>query len=138
VFDFINSFNHDVENRQSQLYNSDLPSDSLNYVLDYLNAKPYTTYGNAFKVTGYTHVNIGKITIFHRLYNITSKSYQKDWLESIKTLELTEEDENSPTSGCIIFFRVPADKEKYWAEKFKKYDLVEWTELNYIGEFYIN
>ena len=29
----------------------------------------------------------------------------------------------------------PDGTEKEWVEKFKKYDLIEWTQLNYIGRF---
>jgi hypothetical protein len=43
-----------------------------------------------------------------------------------------------PTRGCIIFFYIPWGKEKFLGEKFKRYDIEEWTDLNYIGEFYIN
>jgi hypothetical protein len=47
VFDFINSFDHEVKNINSLVYTSTLPSDSLTYVLNYLNAKTYTNDGNA-------------------------------------------------------------------------------------------
>ena len=39
VFNFINSFDHNVEYIEDGIYTSSLPSDSLQYVLDYLNAK---------------------------------------------------------------------------------------------------
>jgi len=53
VFDFINSFDHEVENIKCGYYNSSLSPDSLQYVLDYLNAKPYTNDGNMWYVSGY-------------------------------------------------------------------------------------
>jgi hypothetical protein len=73
VFKFINTFDHSVENIQSQVYTSRLPSDSLQYVLDYLNEKPYTNDGNAWFVNGYLHYQTNSITIFPRLFNIEKK-----------------------------------------------------------------
>jgi hypothetical protein len=133
VFEFINTFDHEVENIHSQVYNSDLPSDSLQYVLDYLNAKPYTNDGNAWFVNGYLHYQTQQITIFPRLFLIKNKEYQSDWLESMDFLKLKEQTD-SETSGCIIFFHVPEGKEKEWENNFEEYDFVEWAELNYIIE----
>lgn len=88
VFDFINSFDHEVENIHSQTYLSDLPSDSLQYVLDYLNAKTYTNDGNAWFVNGYLHYQTKVITIFPRLFDMNNTTYQSDWLESMEILKL--------------------------------------------------
>jgi len=133
VFDFINSFDHEVENIHSQTYTSDLPSDSLQYVLDYLNAKTYTNDGNAWFVNGYLHYQTKVITIFPRLFNMKNTTYQADWLESMEILKL-KEDTVSETAGCIIFFHVPEGHEKEWEKKFEEYDFVEWAELNHIIE----
>jgi hypothetical protein len=133
VFDFINSFDHDVEYIYSQVYNSDLSSDSLQYVLDYLNAKPYTNDGAQWFVTGYLHYQTKRITIFPRLFHIKNVDYQTDWLASMKFLKLIEQTDGE-TSGCIIFFHVPEGEEKTWARKFERYDFVEWVNLNYIHE----
>ena len=133
VFDFINSFDHDVENIHSQVYTSALPSDSLQYVLDYLNAKPYTNDGVRWFVNGYLHYQTQIITIFPRLFQIKNKDYQYDWLASMEILKLSEQTEGE-TSGCIIYFHVPEGKEKEWEKKFEEYDFVEWAELNYIFE----
>jgi hypothetical protein len=133
VFDFINSFGHEVENIRSQTYTSDLPSDSLQYVLDYLNSKTYTNDGNTWFVTGYLHYQTNVITIFPKLFNIKNTSYQADWLESMDLLKL-KEDTVSETAGCVIFFHVPEGQEKDWVETFQGYDFVEWAELNHIVE----
>ena len=133
VFDFINSFEHEVENIHSQVYNSDLPSDSLQYVLDYLNVKPYTNDGNKWFVNGYLHYQTQEITIFPRFFEIKNIQYQKDWLEAMEILKLKEQTEGE-TSGCIIFFHVPEGKEKEWEKKFEQYEFVEWAELNYLAE----
>jgi len=129
VFDFINTFDHDVENIHSQVYTSNLPSDSLQYVLDYLNDKPYTNDGNAWFVNGYLHHQTNVITIFPRLFNIKKREYQNDWLESMEILELNEQTEGE-TSGCIIYFHVPAGEEIEWKNRFEQYEFVEWVELN--------
>jgi hypothetical protein len=41
VFDLINQANLEVEYIEYSYYRSSLPSDSLQYVLDYLNTRPY-------------------------------------------------------------------------------------------------
>jgi len=133
VFKFINNFDHEVENIHSQVYTSALPSDSLQYVLDYLNEKLYTNDGNSWFVNGYLHYKTKVITIFPRLFNIKNTDNQEDWLESIKILRLNE-DTTSETAGCIIYFHVPMGKEKEWERKFEEYEFVEWAELNYIVE----
>jgi hypothetical protein len=86
VFDFINSFDHDVEYIKYGTYTSSLPSDSLQYVLDYLNAKPYTHSG-VWHVTGYLHYQSQKITIFPKLFQIKNKEYQADWLKCDHSLK---------------------------------------------------
>jgi hypothetical protein len=133
IFNFINSFDHDVEYIDDGIYTSGLPSDSLLYVLDYLNAKSYTHDGNAWLVTGYLHYQTQVITIFPKLFNIKNKENQLDWMQSMKTLKLTEQTDNV-SSGNIIYFHVPEGKEKEWVRKFKEYSFVEWAELNSIEE----
>lgn len=130
VFDFINSFDHEVENIHSQKHTSDLPSDSLDYVLDYLNQKTYTNDGNNWFVTGYLHYQTQVITIFPRLFDIKNTTYQADWLESMEILKL-EEDTISENAGCIIYFHVPEGDEQEWVSKFEDYEFIEWAELNY-------
>ena len=133
VFDFINSFDHDVEYIYGGVYTSSLPSDSLIYVLNYLNAKTYTNDGDVWFVTGYLHYQTQVITIFPKLFDIKNIENQTDWLQSMQFLQLTEETDKK-TNGYVIYFHVPIDTEKEWVEKFKEYDFVEWAELNYIVE----
>lgn len=132
AFDFINSFNHDVEHMSSQMYVSDLPSDSLQYVVNYLNLKSYTSEKNGWAVNG--RLEAGKIIVFARLYRMKNIAFQKDWLESIKLLKLKEVTDRKDI-GTVIYFHVPAGKEKFWVNEFKKYEFVEWAELNYIVRF---
>jgi hypothetical protein len=131
VFNFINSFDHEVEYIKYGFYTSSLQSDSLQYILDFLNAKSYTHDGNAWYVTGYLHYRTKIISIFPKLFNIKNKANQYDWLQSMKILKLTEQTDNV-TSGNVIYFHVPEGQEKEWVIKFKDYSFVEWAELNYI------
>lgn len=125
VFHWINTLHLDVESIDNGIYTSDLPPDSLHYVLDYLNAKAYTHEG-VWKVPGYVHDQTNKITIFPKLFQMNNMEHQTDWLSSMQKLQLVE------SSGNILFFHVPEGEEKAWVEKFKTYDFVEWAELNYI------
>ncbi|HET6559873.1 MAG TPA: hypothetical protein VFG54_21280 [Prolixibacteraceae bacterium] len=134
VFDFINSFEHEVENIHSQVYTSDLPSDSLRYVLDYLNAKPYTHDGNAWLVVGYQHYQTKVITIFPKFFNIKNADFQKDWLESMEILKLNEQTEGE-TNGCIIYFHVPEGQEQLWVKRFENYEFVEWADVNHLIDY---
>lgn len=130
VFDFINSFDHKVEEVHHLTYTSALPSDSLQYVLNYLNAKPYINNGNTESLYGYLQNKTKVITIFPRLFDIKNPTYQEDWLKSVKILKLKKDTSNKSTGGTI-YFHVPRGKEKEWEKKFKEYECVEWAELNY-------
>lgn len=128
VFDFINSFDHEIEVERvsSEVYISELPPDSLNYVLEYLNAKSYTN-DDVWSVTGYRHYATDAVTIFPKLFNIKNQENQADWLESMQILKLREKG-----NGFLISFKVPEGQEKEWEKRFEAYDFVEWVELNYI------
>lgn len=136
VFNFINGLDHNVEYIYNGIYNSELPSDSLEYVLNYLNSKPYTN-SSVWKVGGYLHYQTNQITLFPRLFEIKNKDNQLDWLETMDFLKLTEKT-NLEVSGYIIYFHVPEGQEKEWVTKFKKLDFIDWAELNYILEIELN
>ncbi len=124
VFEFINSHNHRVECVKYGKYNSSLPADSLQYVLDYLNDKPYTQSRDS-KVTGYLHYDTNLITIFPKLYKIKKKKHQEDWLQAMEILQLTG------VGGNTIYFNVLPGMEEAWVDRFETYDFVEWAALNY-------
>ena len=132
VFNFINSLDLDVDQIHSGVYVSNMSSDNLQYILDCLNAKPYTNNGSDWpRVTGYLHYLTNQITIFPYLFNMKNKTYQEDWLQSMDEYKLVEQFAYDH-SGYIIYFRVPEGTEKYWVTEFKKYEFVEWAELNRI------
>jgi hypothetical protein len=125
VFDFINSLDFDVTLIYNGVYVSNMAPNNLQYILNSLNAKPYTNDGNAWKVTGYLHYLTNQITIFPRLYNIKNRNYQTDWLKSMNDYELIER------GGYIIRFQIPEDPENKGVPKFEEYDFVEWVELSH-------
>jgi hypothetical protein len=134
VFDFINSFDIEVASINSPVYTSDLPSDSLQYVLDYLDAKAYTHNGNGMLVSGYLDYKTKVITIFPTLFNMKNTTYQADWLESMKILKL-KEDTVSADAGYMIDFHVPKGDEEKWVKKLSEYKCVGWTGLVYLCGF---
>lgn len=132
LFKFINLFDHPVDNVHSLTFTSDLPSDNLQYVLDILNKKTYTNDGVNWFVTGYLHNQTNQITIFPKLFGMENIENQNDWLNSMNELKLNEK-HNVELSSGIIRFNVPVGKEIEWRNKFMNYNIVDWSELNYIG-----
>jgi hypothetical protein len=130
VFDFINSYDFEVESITNSFYTSSLPSDSLQYVLNYLNGKPYLNDGSNWTVDGYLHYETQVIYVFPRIFNARDLKNQADWLATIKFLKLKEVTDHPVVGGSIIFFHVPEKEERSWAEKFKKLSFVEWAEVN--------
>jgi len=133
IFEFINQFDHKVDNVNSLTFTSDMPADSLQYVLEFLNQKTYTNDGIRWKVTGYLHYQTNQITIFPRFFEMENLEYQDDWLISMKELELSEKYYIDLNSG-VILFNVPIGKEIEWRNQFKKSNIVSWSELNYIAD----
>ncbi len=131
LFDFINLFDHQVNNVNSLTFTSNLESDNLQYVLDFLNDKTYTNDGINWFVTGYLHYQTNEITIFPRLFGMEKIDYQTDWLNSMNELKLNEKHNSELNSGIIRFY-VPVGQEMEWRNQFASYDIVDWAELNYI------
>lgn len=104
IFEFVNQFDHKVDNINSLTFNSELPSDSLQYVLDFLNEKSYTNDGINWFVTGYMHQQTNQITIFPRLFIMDKVEYQNDWLFSMEELGLSEKHNIELNSGIIRFY----------------------------------
>lgn len=130
TFNFINQFDHKVNDIHSLTFVSALPADSLQYVLKSLNEKTYTNDGVNWFVSGYLNNQTNQITIFPKLFGMDNTQYQKDWLTSMKELRLSEE-HNAELNSGIIHFNVPIGAELEWENRFKNYDLIDWAELNY-------
>jgi len=134
TFNFINLFDHRVDNINSLSFTSDLPSDSLQYILNFLNEKKYTNDGKNWFVSGHLHHKTKQITISPRLFDIDNLDYQNDWIASMQKLKL-KEDYNIELNSGIIRFNVPIGLELGWKNIFEKHKITDWVELNYIGGF---
>ena len=127
LFDFINSLDFDVKFIYNGVYVSNMPSDNLQYILDCLNAKPYTNDGGAWWTSGYLHYLTNQITIFPKLYDMKNRDYQDDWLKSMNDFQLIERSD----SGHIIVLWIPEGTGTYWEAKFMEYGFVNWAEMSY-------
>ncbi|GHT54024.1 hypothetical protein FACS189451_08320 [Bacteroidia bacterium] len=132
VFAWINRLGFDVTEIQCEAYQSKLPPDSLQYVLNKLNEKPYT-HQDGWKITGYLHYQTQEITIFPYLFNMQNKEYQADWLSTMIDYQLVETIGSGLYDGTIIHFKVPEGTEPDWVEKFLSLDFVQWAETNNYG-----
>jgi hypothetical protein len=128
VFAFINQIDLPVESIWYSNYTSSLPSDSLQYVLDYLNTRSYTNRPNSH-VSGYLHFQTNVIYVFPTLYQVNDKNNQRDWLECIKKMKLVEITDT--ITGKSLHFHVPQGTEKKWVKRFQQMEMVNWAELNY-------
>ena len=131
VFALINQLQLEVEYIEYSYYRSSLPSDSLQYVLDYLNTRPYAN-GKNWPVSGYLHYKTNVILVFPRLRHVNDQNNQRDWLNCIKAMKLTEISDTE--IGKMLYFHVPEGTEKKWIEKFQQMGMVKWAELNYYAE----
>jgi len=118
IFEFINLFGHKVTliEMYTGSYTSDMPSSSLQDILDNLNAKPYV------RVHGFLD---GRIIIIPWLHDMENKDYQADWLQTISDYNLYEWSRYDIEHGFAIYFDVPEGTEKEWIAKFKKYEIVK-------------
>lgn len=131
LFDFINLFDHQVDNVNSLTFTSELPSNNLQLILNSLNEKTYTNDGVNWFVTGYLHHQTNIITIFPRLFGMENVEFQNDWLNSMEEFKLNEKHNVELNSGIIRFY-VPIGQEIAWRNQFKTYNIVDWSELNYV------
>ena len=126
VFDFINSFEHDVMHITGVCYTSTLPSDSLLYVAYGIRAKPYVV-GPAYAL----HFMTNLITLNFWLSDMKNKNYQEDWLKTITDYQLVEVMNKERYEGYTIHFQIPEGTERLWEAKFKEYEFVESVRLSY-------
>lgn len=133
IFNFINQFDHKVEKINGLTFTSNLPSDSLQYILDFLNKKSYTNDKTNRFTTGYLHYQTNVITIFPKLFHMNNGDYQNDWLKSMETLRLKEK-HTTDLNSSILLFHVTEGHERVWENRFENYDIVDWAELNYIAD----
>jgi hypothetical protein len=127
VFDFINSLELDVKQIESGTYLSSMEAntDTLQYIIDNLKAKPYTT---DTWVTGHLHWYNANIVIFLNLYDMKNTNYQTDWIETMSKYKL--ENYVDGTEHIIVFY-IPEGTGEQWEMNFTGYNFVHWVELSY-------
>lgn len=127
VFEFINMLDFNVKEIQGGTYLSSMAADTdtLNYIIDNLKAKPYTT---DTWVTGQLNWYNANIVIFLRLYDMTNKNYQIDWKETMNEYKL--ENYNGGTKHIIEFY-IPEGTGEQWETSFSEYEFVDWAELSF-------
>ena len=119
IFKFINLFDHKVTliEMYTGAYTSNMPSGSLQDILDNLNVKSYV------RVHG--SLDMGRIIIIPWLHNMENKDYQADWLKTMSDYNLCEWNRYAIWHGFTIYFDVPEGTEKEWIVKFEKYEIVK-------------
>jgi len=120
VFDFINSLSLNTAGIDGSRYFLDLPLDSLQFVLDYLNTKPYIESSNGHYVEF-----LGKINIQVSLVNMTNKNYQADWLKTINKFGFTYLDDVIGALYTVVI-EVPKGAEDEWIRRLNEYGFVNW------------
>ena len=127
VFEFINSLDLDVQEIQGGIYLSSMPAntETLQYVINNLKAKPYTT---DTWVSGHLNWYNANFVIFVRLYDMKNANYQADWKKTMSEYKLKEY-----TSGTkyMVGFYIPEGTGKQWETYFTGYNFVDWAELGY-------
>ncbi len=131
TFDFINEFGLPIERLTGILmYHSTLSNDSIDYVSDYLKAKPYTDNGKIFTTVYISGSGDPHIGVSPQLFNMHSLENQKDWLDTVTKLKLVLRTE-SILDSFTLRIRVPIGSEKSWLKKMEKHDIVELAYQSY-------
>jgi hypothetical protein len=126
-FDLVNGYGFHVDAVFGHYYESSLHSDSITYIVDYLNSKNYIN-TNGFKaVEGasvYLHSQTGVLTVFCNLWDMTIEN-QEDWIETMSILKFTEQ-----LGARAFVLTVPTGEEKEWVTTFKNLDNIRSADLN--------
>ena len=127
VFELINSLDLDVKEIQGGTYLSSMAADTdtLQFIINNLKAKPYTT---KTWVTGQLNWYNANIVIFLNLYGMNNKKYQVDWKATMDKYKL--ENHASGTKHIIVFYITEGTGDQ-WKTNFTKYEFVDYTELSY-------
>jgi hypothetical protein len=127
VFKFINLLDFDVKEIQGGTYLSSMAADTdtLQYIINNLKTKPYTTDS---WVTGHLNWYDANIVIFLNLYDMKNQNHQVDWIETMNKYKL---ENYTGGSKHIIEFYIPEGTGEQWETTFTEYDFVDWAELNY-------
>lgn len=127
VFEFINLLDFDVKEIQGGTYLSSMAADTdtLQYMINNLKTKPYTTDS---WVTGHLNWYNANIVIFLNLYDMKNTNYQVDWIETMNVYKL--ENYISGPKHIIVFYIQEGTGEQL-ETNFTEYDFVDWAESSY-------
>ena len=120
LFDFINSFDHDVTSFFAGQFLSSLPTSNLNQVLNGLRSRSYIS-----DVGHYLWPGLSVYPTFSSA--IKNRNNQTDWFNAMNEFRLVDGNIYSKN----ITFRVPQGTEKKWIEKFKEYEFVIQADIAY-------
>jgi hypothetical protein len=126
-FRLFNGFDFQIDEVSGNRYESSLPGDSIDYVIDYLNSKEYINtkgFGAVKDGSVYLNYQTKVLTIGCTLWGMTLEN-QRDWIETTSILKLTD------TSDIRYFvLTIPVGEEIKWATTFKTFNSVRWAEPN--------
>ena len=128
-FDLANGYDLGVESVFGHYYESGLPGDSIQYVVDYLNSKDYINSHGFRAVEGgsvYLHHQTQVLTVLCNLWDMTTER-QHDWIETKSILNLTER----PGTKSLVLI-VPNGQEKELVTAFEDLEDVKYAGLNCI------
>jgi hypothetical protein len=130
-FDLVNQYGFIIDEASGNHYTSSLPSDSLDYVINYLNSKEYINH-SGFKAVKegsvYLQYQTKVLTVNCILWNMTIEN-QRDWIQTKSILKLTDK-----SNYRSMIFNVPGKQEKMWVLTFKHMEEIRYAELNCIME----
>jgi hypothetical protein len=137
IFELTNAQGFGIDKMSGFNYVSALPPDSLAYVRRVLRSKPY------LNTQGFTGGNASvyaadrKIHVVDQLFNMTPAN-QADWLQTLQTLQLTDDSGARCPSCKTALLKVPTGSEQRWVTELGKNPLLRWAELNCLGQIQLH
>lgn len=132
AWELVNSFELKITDAWGHKYLSNLPNDSIDYIINYLNKKPYINDGRWKAVKNgnvYIDRNFNKISVSCRLTDVLPE-IQEDWLKVVEVLRLYE----VPTNTKVFYLNVPIGYELLWKDTFENERIIRWASPNYYSE----
>jgi hypothetical protein len=130
----VNSFNLKISDVWGHKYLSNLPYDSIDYAISYLNKKPYINDSMRWKAVKNGNVYIdkkyNKISVSCRLLNLSLEN-QNDWLKVVEVLKLYEVSTNTK----VFYLNVPVGYELLWKFRFENEEMIRWASPNYYVKY---
>lgn len=134
AWELVNSFGLKITDAWGHKYLSNLPNDSIDYIISYLNKKPYINDDRWKAVKNgnvYIDKDLNKISVSCRLSDLLPE-IQEDWLKVIVVLELHE----VPTNTKVFYLNVPDGFELLWKDTFEDEKIIRWASPNYYSEIH--